>query len=250
MGYIDAHCHLGTRQFDSNRREIIQRMLKAGVDQAIMICCSRHDLEIGQQLRQQYPGFKLAVGLHPQGLEHYDADWLEHIGDIIAESHPDMIGEIGLDYDSHRHSRLLQQQYFIKQLQFAIDLDLPVDVHCRDASKDTYDILKQYPARGIIHSFSGSVEMARLFIKQGYYLSFGASVLFPNARRPKEVVREIPLERLLIETDAPYQSPIRNHVHEPADIVNIYQAVADIKGISVDELIRAAEENFNTIFSK
>ena len=125
---------------------------------------------------------------------------------------------------------------------------MPVDIHSRKASADTLEILKKYPVKGIIHSYSGSVEMAALYIKLGYFVSFGASVLFPNAKRPAEVIRSIPLDRLLIETDAPYQSPVKDHRHEPEDVVNIYKVISQIKSISMAELENQVEKNYDRIF--
>ena len=161
-----------------------------------------------------------------------------------------MIGETGLDYYSHPHTRLQQKHFFISQLEMARQYDLPVNIHSRKASADTLEILKSHPCRGIIHSYSGSVEMARIFLKEGYYLSFGSSVLFEGSKRPREVISQIPLDRLLVETDSPYQSPIRNHRHEPEDIVNIYEAISKIKDISVEELAKATVNNFNSIFKR
>ncbi len=249
MGYTDAHCHLGTRRFDTNREEIIKRMLACDVDNAIMICCSDHDLERCLDLRKEHPGFKLAIGIHPQSLE-YEDEFISYEGirNRIIKYQPDMIGEIGLDYHSHRHTRDSQIDIFIKQLKLAQEFDLPVDIHSRKASKDTYDILKAYPVRGIMHSYSGSLEMAELYIKLGYYIAYGASVLFENARRPQEVVSKIPLNKLLLETDAPYQSPIRDHTHEPSDVVDIYRKVSELRNIELSELISATEENFNALF--
>lgn len=251
MIYVDAHCHLGSRQFDGDRKEMIERMLEAGVSKAIIICCSRHDLLEGVKLRQQHPGFKLAVSIHPQDLEDdYREERLEELERVIDEYHPDMIGETGLDYYSHPHTRQQQRHFFISQLELARRYDLAVDVHSRKASADTLEILKNHKVRGIIHSYSGSIEMARLFMKEGYYLSFGASLLFPGARKPAEVISQIPLDRLLLETDAPYQSPVKDHRHEPADVLNIYEAVSRIRDISMSELTEAMDENFERIFSK
>ena len=249
MVYVDAHCHLGSRQYDNDRAEVIERMLEKGVSDAIIICCSRHDLLESVRLRQQNPGFKLAVSIHPQDLEDdYSESRLNELREIIEEYHPDMIGETGLDYYSHPHTRLQQKHFFISQLEMARQYDLPINVHSRKASADTLEILRKYPCRGIIHSYSGSVEMARLFIKEGYYLSFGASLLFADAKKPKEVISRIPLERLLIETDSPYQSPVKGHRHEPEDVVNIYEAVSRIRNISVEELAEIVESSFNRIF--
>ena len=249
MIYTDAHCHLGSRQFDRDRDEMISRMLDKGVSKAIMICCSRHDLLAAARLRYHYPGFKLAISVHPQDLEYdYSDVRLQQLQRAVEEFNPDMIGETGLDYRSHPHTKTQQKHFFISQLKLAEKYDLPVNVHSRKASQDTLDILKQYPCKGIIHSYSGSLEMARLYIKEGYYISFGASVLFPNSHKPQLVISQIPLDRLLIETDSPYQSPIRDHRHEPSDIVSIYEAIAAIRNITVEQLCQVVENNFDRVF--
>ena len=249
MSYIDAHCHLGSHQFDDDRDEMINRMLSKRVDKAIIICCSKHDLGEGIRLRNQHSGFKLACGIHPQSVEPEDTtERFERFRKIVDECKPDMIGEIGLDYYSHPQTKEKQKEFFIQQLQLAGEYDLPVDIHSRKASADTLEILKKYPVKGIIHSYSGSVEMAALYIKLGYFVSFGASVLFPNAKRPAEAIRSIPLDRLLIETDAPYQSPVKDHRHEPEDVVNIYKVISQIKSISMAELENQVEKNYDRIF--
>ena len=251
MTFIDAHCHLGSGQFDHDRDEMIRRMLAADVRKAIIICCSNHDLEHGIRLRNENPGFQLAMGIHPQDLEEDNQpERMERFRNTVLETKPDMIGEIGLDYYSHPHTKEYQKQFFIEQLKLASELDLPVDIHSRKASADTLEILKQHPARGIIHSYSGSAEMAAVYIKLGYYISFGASVLFPNAKRPAQVIASVPLNRLLIETDAPYQSPVKDHRHEPEDVIRIYNAIAKIRQIPLKELETAAEQNFSTVFAR
>lgn len=251
MGYVDAHCHLGSRYFDDDRNEMTGRMEEAGVDRAIMICCSRHDLDHCLKLREEFPGFKLAWGIHPQDLEdEHDDERLVRFEKILKEAQADMIGEIGLDYYSHPHTKEYQIRFFEKQLEMAVRYDLPIDVHMRKASNDTLQILKKYLVRGIIHSFSGSVEMARLFLKEGFYISFGASILFKGARRPAQVIADMPLDRLLIETDAPYQSPVIDHRHEPADVIRIYEAIAQVKQISIEELQKITADNFDRVFFK
>ncbi len=250
MIYCDAHCHLGSRQFDEDREQMLERMMENKVKKAIVICCSRHDLEYGIRLREMNPDFRLAMAIHPQDLEDdHDETRLERFVRIAEETKPDMIGETGLDYYSHPHTKDHQQHFFIEQLKLAQKLKLPVDIHSRKASNDTLQILKQYPVQGIIHSYSGSIEMARLYMKEGFYISFGASVLFKDAKKPKEVVKEMPLDRLLIETDAPYQSPIKDKRHEPADVVRIYEAIAEIKKLPLEELCKAVEYNFDKVFS-
>ena len=250
MIYCDAHCHLGSRQFDEDRDQMIKRMLEADVSKAIIICCSRHDLDIGKKLKEKHPSFKLACSIHPQDLEDHDPKRLIEIRERIIESGADMVGEIGLDYYSHPHTREYQKDFFKAQLEMAREFDLPIDVHCRKADGDMLEILKASKNRGIIHSFSGSVEMMRLYLKLGYYISFGASVLFKGAKRPLQVVEAMPIDRLLIETDAPYQSPIKDHRHEPCDITAIYEKIAEIKQMPLPNLCEAVEKNFDIVFAK
>ena len=251
MTYVDAHCHLGSRQFDNDRSDVINRMLDKDVTKPIIICCSRHDLIEGTRLREEHPSFKLALSIHPQDLEDdFSYDRITELKKNIEEYHPDMIGETGLDYYSHPHTKDQQIFFFISQLELARKYDLPVNIHSRKASADTLTILKNHPCKGIIHSYSGSPEMAELFIKQGYFISLGASVLFEGAKRPKEVAASIPLDRLLIETDSPYQSPVRDHRHEPEDVVRIYEAISRLRNIPIDELTEAVENNFDRVFEE
>ena len=248
MILADAHCHLGSRQFDNDREEVLSRMLENGVEKAILICCSEHDRLASMKLRDRYPGFKLALSIHPQDLENDDPQRLTVLKQALIDSHADMIGETGLDYYSHPHTKEAQIRFFEAQMEMAAELGLPVDIHSRKASRDTLEIIKKYPVKGIIHSYSGSGEMAQLYIKQGYCIAFGASVLFPNSRKPAEVVKSTPLDKLLIETDAPYQSPVKGHVHEPADVVAIYEKIAEIRNIRLEELASRVEENFDSVF--
>ncbi len=250
MVFADAHCHLGSRQFDQDRKETVERMLEKGVSKAILICCSRHDLLMAKELRDLYPGFKLAVSIHPQDLEDARPERLEELKKTVEEYRPDMIGEIGLDYYSHPHTKEQQLHFFESQLEMAEAYGLPVNIHSRKASADTLDMLMKHKVRGIMHSYSGSAEMAMRYIKAGYSISFGASILFEGSRKPKEVVSRIPLDSLLVETDAPYQSPVPNKRHDPEDVLRIYEAISRIRGISLKELTEAVEKNFDRIFEK
>ncbi|MCR5793747.1 MAG: TatD family hydrolase [Solobacterium sp.] len=250
MVYADAHCHLGSRQYDGDREDVIKRMLEKGVEDVIIICCSRHDLEEGARLRQAHPSFKLAVSIHPQDLEEdFSENRLDELRKAVRYYHPDMIGETGLDYYSHPHTKMQQKHFFRSQLEMASQFHLPVNIHSRKAAADTLEILREYPCRGIIHSYSGSIETARLCIKEGYMISFGASILFPGARRPKEVIAQIPADRLLLETDSPYQSPVIGHRHEPADVIRIYEETARIRGIPAEQLADEIRNNFRRVFA-
>ncbi|MBQ5341277.1 MAG: TatD family hydrolase, partial [Oscillospiraceae bacterium] len=174
MVLVDTHCHLGSRQFDSDRNEMVDRMLSAGVSKALMICCSDHDLDAAKELREKVPGFRLACSVHPQDLEDDSSpERLVKLRKDILNSGADAVGETGLDYYSHPHTKQEQKRFFEAQLEMAADLGLPVNIHSRRAAADTLETLKKYPVRGIIHSYSGSYEMAELFIKLGYCISFG-----------------------------------------------------------------------------
>ena len=248
---IDAHCHLGSYQFDKDREETVKNMLEEQVEGAILICCNIEDYQKALVYKKKQPLFKIACGIHPQDLEEDDSvERLQNFRKFVLKEKPDMIGEIGLDYYSHPHTKESQLRFFHAQLALAQELGLPVDIHSRKAVKDTQDILKQYRVKIIMHSFSGSVETAREYLKAGCYLSFGASVLFPNAKRPEEVVRAVPVERMLLETDAPYQSPVKDHRHEPADVVNIYRRVSEIKNIPLPELEAIIEKNYKEVFGE
>ena len=253
MSYIDAHCHLGSSQFDVDRKEVTERMLEKGVRRAILICCNKSDYEKALALKKENSGFRLACGIHPQDLEEDCSEGrLSRFCDFVRNRRDeiDMIGETGLDYYSHPHTRDAQIRYFHAQLELARELGLPVDIHSRKAVRDTIDILKQYRVKTIMHSYSGSAETAREYLKMDCYLSFGASVLFPNAKRPAEVIRMVPPERMLLETDAPYQSPVKDHRHEPADVVNIYEKVSQLKGIPLETLTETIENTFEEVFQE
>jgi TatD DNase family protein len=251
MVLVDTHCHLGSRQYDGDRREVVDRMLSAGVSKALIICCSDHDLEAGAKLRAEHPGFRLACSVHPQDLEEdRSAGRIEKLRADILRTSADAIGETGLDYYSHPHTKDAQKEFFEAQLEMAAELSLPVNIHSRRAAADTLETLRRYPVKGIIHSYSGSFEMAELFIKLGYCISFGASVLFKGAKKPAAVIARIPADSLLLETDSPYQSPVPGKRHEPADILAIYETVARIRGVTVEDLAAQLESNWDAVFRK
>lgn len=249
MVLVDTHCHLGSRQFDGDRNEVINRMLSAGVSKALVICCSDHDLDAVKELRDLVPGFRLACSVHPQDLEDDSSPArIVKLREDVLRNRADAVGETGLDYYSHPHTKQVQKRFFEAQLEMAADLGLPVNIHSRRAAADTLETLKKYPVKGIIHSYSGSYEMAELFIKLGYRISFGASILFKGAKKPAAVIARLPVQSLLLETDAPYQSPVPGRRHEPADILAIYEAVSRIRGVSLEELAAQLEDNWETVF--
>ena len=196
-----------------------------------------------------------AIGIHPSDtrfLTDMDSD-LAKTEELILnpENKCVALGEIGLDYHYPDTDCEKQMQYFTAQMQMAERLSLPVVIHDRDAHEDVMDVIRKFPkVKGILHSFSGSAEMAKELVKLGYLISFSGTVTFKNARKPKEACSAVPLDRLLIETDAPYLAPhpLRGTLNHSGNLVYTVAAIAEIKGISEEEVCRITEENARRIF--
>jgi TatD DNase family protein len=192
-----------------------------------------------------------AVGVHPHEAGTTPTDTLERLRELLTHPKVVAVGEIGLDYYYDNTVRPVQRDWFIKQMELARDTGYPVVIHDRDAHAEVFDILKAFPGvKGIIHCYSGSVEMARELLKLGYYISFGGVVTFKNAKKCHEVVKEIPLPRLLVETDAPYLAPAphRGERNESSYLPYIVDAIAAIKGIGGEEIVRHTARNARELF--
>ncbi len=187
-----------------------------------------------------------AIGVHPSDcgdLTENDIEWLK---DLSSDEKVVAIGEIGLDYHYDEPDREIQKKWFIRQLELAGDTSLPIVVHSRDAAQDTYEIIKDFRGlRGVIHCFSYSAELAREYVKMGYYIGVGGVVTFKNGRKLHEVVKEIPLESIVVETDAPYLSPepYRGRRNSSAFIPYIIERIADLKNVSYETVERVVYEN-------
>lgn len=247
--YIDTHCHLYKEYYD-NIDKIIKESIDNGVTKFIVNGCDMKSNIEAIELSHRYREVYAAIGFHPTELDDFkeeDFNWLEsNINDkkVVA------IGEIGLDYHYDNMDKEKEIYVFRKQLDIAKKYNKPIIVHTRDAIGDTYNILKEYNLRGSIHSYSGSVEMAREFIKLGYMLGIGGVVTFKNAKNIKGVVKNIPLEYIILETDSPYLTPepFRGTKNNPKYIPIISRCISDIKNIKEADVSRASTSNAERLF--
>ena len=249
--WIDTHAHLADSEFNEDRNEVIQRAKTAGLGKIVLIGCDVEGAKRTLKLAYTDDMFDVAIGFHPEGVleDRDEASMFE----LMKDPKVKLIGEIGLDFywDKDPEHHKLQEALFIKQIDWANQLNKPISIHMRDASKKSFDILKTHPVQrgGVMHCYSGSVEMAREFIKLGYYISLAGPVTFKNAHIPKDVAREIPLEWLLIETDSPYLAPhpLRGKRNESSYVVETAKVIAEIRGIPLEDLESSLEANYNRL---
>lgn len=252
MKPFDTHAHLYDKAFDRDRDEVLTRTLKA-VDYVVI---PSEDYETSQKavrLAETYGPVYGAVGIHPHETKYASEEILQKIGDLAQLPKVKAIGEIGLDYHFFYSDKETQQKWFARQIELSRDLDLPFLIHDREAHGDTLSILKKHRnsrMRGIMHCFSGSVETAEELMKLGFYISFAGPLVFPNSRRLKEAAREIPLDRLLIETDSPYLTPPphRGERNEPANVIYVAEEIARLKGIPVETVVEETRKNGLSIY--
>lgn len=246
---IDTHCHIYSEYYDDIPK-LIDEISKAGIEKVIVNGCDmKSNLEV-LELVKKYDIVYGALGFHPTELENFNDEcisWLDkHINDdkIVA------IGEIGLDYHYDDTDKILQKDVFKKQLDIAKKYNKPVIVHSRDAIKDTYDMLSNYEIKGSIHCYSGSLEMAREFIKLGYYIGIGGVCTYKNSKNIINVLENVPLSYILLETDSPYLSPEgkRGEVNSPVNIPIIVNKISEVKNTSNEEVIRITTDNANSLF--
>lgn len=247
--FIDTHCHL-FREYYEDILMVLNDCMEKGVCKVIVSGCDMKSNKEVLELVKQYDMVYGTIGFHPTELEDFklkDLEWLERNASnekIVG------IGEIGLDYHYENTDKEKQQLVFRKQLEIASKMRKPIVVHSRDSIQDTYNILKEYDLRGSIHCFSGSVEMAREFVKRGFFLGIGGIITYKTAKNIKEVVKGIPLSYLLLETDSPYLAPepYRAASNSPANIPVIAKAIADLKGLEMAEVARVCTSNTVGLF--
>ncbi|MBQ9156466.1 MAG: TatD family hydrolase [Eubacterium sp.] len=247
---FDTHAHYDAAQYDQDREELLTGLADAGVGRVVNISNGWKDMLATLDLIRQYPWMYGTVGIHPCEIDDFDEDRFLLLKDYCHADKIVAVGEIGLDYYwvKEPEQRQRQRDWFARQLALAREADLPVVIHSRDAAQETYDMMKREHAGttgGVIHCYSGSAEMAREYVKLGYYLGIGGVVTFKNAKTLKKVVTEIPLSHLVLETDAPYLSPVpyRGKRNSSAYIRYVAEEVARLKGISREEVEEATWEN-------
>lgn len=250
---IDTHTHLDAHAFAEDREETIRRARETGVDRMINIGFNRETIPTTMALAETYDFIYAAIGWHPVDSIHMKPEDLDWIASLCSHDKVVAIGEIGLDYHWDTSPKDVQQRVLREQLRLAREVGKPVVIHNRDAHEDIVKILREEHAKdigGVMHCFSGSWETARQCLDMGFYISLGGPVTFKNARVPKEVLKEVPLDRLLIETDCPYLAPdpYRGKRNEPAYVRLVAEAAAVMKGKSLEEIARITTENAQRCF--
>lgn len=248
---FDTHAHYYDRAFDGDRDAVLSALPEAGVE---LVLCPGCDLPTSREavsLAERYAHVYAAAGVHPEDALDLPQNWLEEVERLTRHPKVKAVGEIGLDYYWKEVPRDLQKEVFRAQLSLAERLNLPVIVHDREAHGDCLSIVQEYPqVRGVFHCYSGSAEDARQLIKWGWHLSFTGTITFKNARKAPEVIRETPLERLMVETDAPYMAPTpyRGKRCDSRYVYRMAETIAEIKGLTVEEVVRVTTENGKRLF--
>lgn len=245
---IDTHAHYDDEAFEQDRDVLLGAFPQRGIEAVINSGASVDSSLIGLELSRRWPRVYCALGVHPNHVTELTDEILEHFAELSAFRKVVAIGEIGLEYHYEDPGRELQAVWFRKQLQLAKKLGLPVIVHSRDAVQDTMDLMREERAEeigGVIHCFSAGVEVAEQYVKMGFYLGIGGVVTFKNGKKMKEVVREMPIEAILLETDCPYLSPEphRGTRNSSLNLPYIVREIAAIKGIHEQTVIDITKEN-------
>jgi TatD DNase family protein len=250
---FDTHAHLDDDRFDTDRENVIEQCKLEGVE---LIMNAASDVPTSLKaiaLAKEYEFIYAAVGVHPHEAKSMDKNTLKVLGELASNPKVKAIGEIGLDYHYDFSPRDMQKQCFMEQIELAKQLKLPIIVHDRESHGDTMDIFKKMDVKGmggVLHSFSGSAEMAKECLKLGFYLSISGSVTFKNNVKTIEAVKEIPLDMLLIETDSPYLTPVphRGERNYPGYVRHVAEKIAEIKGVSLEDVAKKTLENGKRFF--
>ncbi len=247
---FDAHAHYDDKWFDEDREQLLSELPNSGVVGVVTNSVNIETSEFNRQLAEKYPYFYFTAGYHPENLENLPEDYLDKIQKYLQHPKCVALGEIGLDYH-WEIPRDLQKKVFSEQIELSKKLEIPIIVHDREAHKDTMDILKEYKPKGLLHCFSGSVEMLKEVLKLDMSISLGGVVTFKNARHSIECAKYVPMDRLLLETDSPYLSPVPNRGkrNDSRNIVYIAEKIGEIKGISPQEVLDKTAKNAKIFYS-
>ena len=249
---IDTHCHLNDKQFDAQVDEIVNSFLLAGVDKAICVGCDQFSNQKAKEIANTYDCVYFTVGVHPDDCETYNELEIENYlknkdNKLVA------VGEIGLDYFHNKENKQKQIEVFESQINLANKYGLPIVIHCRDAYGDTLEILKKYaPFKygAVMHCYSGSLEFAEILVKLGLKISFTGTVTYKNALKVQEVAKNLPLGSFFFETDCPYlaPTPYRGQRNEPMYVKEVYKFVAELRGITFEEMEQIADKTAKEFF--
>lgn len=246
--FTDSHCHLYDEYYDDldsivklSEASLVNRFINNGCDNST-------NREVLDKI-SKYDNMYGVLGIHPEYVDKYTLEDLDFIKDNLNNKKIIAIGEIGLDYYYTKENKNRQIELFESQLNIAEDYNIPVIVHSRDATLDTLTTLKKYKVNGLIHSFSGSLETAKEYIKMGYLIGINGVITFKNANI-KDIIKELPLDSLVLETDSPYLTPVpyRGKQNNPSHIIDIAKFVSDLKNISLEDLSKITNDNLNRVF--
>jgi len=253
---IDSHCHLDYLARDGDLEEIVGRARRAGVSAMVTICTKLSEFDIVRAIAQRFPEVSCSVGVHPHEAEEEGQRSPDRLCELADLPEVVGIGETGLDYFYDHSPREAQQRSFRSHIAAARQTGLPLIVHTRDADADTVAILREEAREGavagVIHCFTAGPELAEAALELGFYIGVSGIMTFKKAEELRETLRRVPLERLLVETDAPYLAPVpqRGKQNEPAFVVHTAAALAELKAVRADELAAVTTENFYTLFSR
>ncbi len=252
---IDTHTHLDDARYNDDREAMIARAREAGVEAFVSIGCDLTTSQAAVSLADQYPFVYASVGVHPHEVKHIQDDWYDEFRQLAKNKKVVAYGEIGLDYHYNHSSPKEQRERFREQIQLARELKLPVIIHTREAQEDTIMILRQEKASevgGVFHCFSGDASLAKDALDLGFYLSFSGILTFQNATMLRDIAKNTPLDRVLIETDCPYLTPVpyRGKRNEPAYVSQVAQQLASIYGpaLSLEQISRQTSDNAKRLF--
>ena len=251
---FDTHCHLNSEELLERLEEVLENAKKVGVDKFLVVGWDKKSSFKAVELAHQYEGIYAAIGFHPTDIDGVSEEDYQETMALVNDPKVVAIGEIGLDYHWVKDpvQRQKQKEWFIKQIDFANEHKKPISIHNREAFEDCLNILKEHKPlySGVMHCYSGSVELLKDVLGLGLYIGLDGPLTFTNAKTPKEVCEEVPLDRLLVETDSPYLSPhpLRGTVNEPKNIALVVDEITRIKGLSKKHILDVIYQNSCNLF--
>ncbi len=247
---IDSHSHYDDERFDIDREELLLGLKNKNIEKIINVGYNLKSSKRAVQFANTYDFCYAAVGFHPSDAADCTEDALDELIELTKDPKVVCWGEIGLDYHYDNIDKEQQKAVFIRQMEIAKKLQIPVAIHTRDAMADTLEIVKKYQTPGVFHCYSGSLEIAKELVKIGYYISFSGTVTYKNAKNVKEVAKWIPHDKYLIETDCPYLSPepVRGTRNDSSNLNYTAKHIAELRNISVEQVVRETNENTKRLF--
>lgn len=250
---FESHAHYDDEDFDADREELLGTLSEHGIGTVINIGASISGSEAAVELSERYPFIYGAVGVHPSEVEELTEEGIARLRSLCSHEKVVAVGEIGLDYHYSEPPVSVQKQWFERQMELAREVKLPVIIHSREAAKDTLDMMQALRAGeigGVVHCFSYTKEMAKEYLKMDYYFGIGGVITFKNAKKLKEAVEYIPMDRILLETDSPYLSPEphRGERNSSLNLPYVASAISELKGISYEEVVACTERNAKRLF--